>query len=241
MSDLTQEAGIGAESPDGAATGIDPRCAAETAVVPNAFATELAELAWSHDDKWADVPTSREGAPPTRSTLRWIAAGVAVLTAGAAAVWLGTALYREEQPPKTVKAPVAAPVTTMPAPTPTAAPPPLALPPETAHPVPKYPWVSIAVSHRIRPNGARSISPGYGPTQYVAIQSALLGCRSAGNDDCSTEDSMMNVCIAIAVGAHGEYSTAAGPTRADAMSTARANLPRATAVQPFCPWDANDT
>ena len=40
--------------------------------------------------------------------------------------------------------------------------------------------------------------------------------------------------------AKGAYSAAIGPTRTDAIATAKANAPWATAVQPFCSWDGND-
>lgn len=130
--DLTREA---------EATGVDPRCVDETAVVPNALPTEAAELAWSHEGAWADISTSSKDVSPfeRRSLARWVTAALAVLATATAAVWLGTVLYREKhqavvKPPVEVPAPTlspepvpvppGAPTVTAFVPLPSAAPPP---------------------------------------------------------------------------------------------------------------------
>lgn len=219
----------------------------DTAVVLDCTPTGIVERAWSHEEPRADVSTSKDVQPyRKRGVARWAVSLVALLLAGASALWLGTVLYRDENSAAPVK-----PALTRPVETPAPVPPPAALPvpaaapaplppaPEPPHPAAIYPWVAVAVSPRT-PDGGRSLSPGYGPTQYIATQSALFGCHSAGVD-CVVQDSMMNSCLAVAVDAQGNYSVAAGPTRTDATTAARGNLPRATAIQPFCSWDANNS
>lgn len=143
MSDLTQEAGIG--FPEDAATGIDPQGAAETTAVPNMFETELAELAWSHEDAWADVSTSKEkSVTGGRTAVRWVTAIAAVLATAAAAGWLGAVLYREDHSAPPVKPPAASPTSTKtPAPPPVASPPPTTMPPPAVLPPPERPVANV--------------------------------------------------------------------------------------------------
>jgi hypothetical protein len=210
----------------------------ETVIVANEAPTMTPELAWSdYDDEYPDTGTVTIAR--VMPAVRWMTVLAAVLLAGISAVWFGMILYRDEKPVAKPPAVTHAPI---PAPTPKAlppSPPPVAAP-DPPHAPAKRPWVAIAVAQRVRPNGGRSVSPGYGFTQDQAVQSALFSCQSAGNNECDSQWSMLDACIAIAVGAHGEYGTASGATRSDAVATARANAPWATAVQPFCSWDANN-
>lgn len=210
---------------------------ASTTIVPDVGPAQAPELAWSSE---ADTAELADRSHRCRGRLLWAALVVLLCASGTVVVWFSVTLYRQHQ---TVAAPPAvSPTVTAPlaqvAPPPVA---PIAPPPpvEAPHPAPKYPWVAIVVAVQARPSPIRSISSGYGFTQDMATQSALISCHDSGHAECSEEASIADACIAVAVGAHGEYLTAVGPTRVDATATAKANAPWATAVQPFCSWDGN--
>jgi len=208
----------------------------DTIVVPDLTPTGVAERAWSDShEEYPDTGTvSAIPAAPHRSIGRWVAAGAALAIAATAVAWFGIDFYRSGSP--TPGAPVTVTQMAPPPPAPAAPPP----PPEAPHAPAKYPWVAVAVAAAVSANGGRSVGSGFGYTRNEAVQSALISCK-AGSSDCGSEASVINSCIAIAVGAKGDYSTAVGTTRNDAIATAKANAPWATGTQAFCSWDGNDT